>query len=461
MEVAKVDLVQRPCLYPAQKSALLTAIESWAKRASVPKPSTRELARKIGIRHPSLNDWIAGVTKPQTKKIAKLARFLFDDPKEREDFETQMLKVGKAHAGIALDPTDMILEGRKCVTVGVVRFMQFCSANDVKSDRDGFCQPGGFFGELMSAFLRYAGLAIKPPEFRLVEVNEMEKRLCDTNELDLVISLFCLPSRCNRMWFYRQIPILIPLNAVCLRKPDSSDQELLTQLTTPDCADLADKVYPIVDSRESGGDYVANFLGVRKPEDILNVPYNYSTYADVLLNQSLDETERKCPILIIDEPGCLEVLEKVNRQIRNRSTTSRTYDPRVHSTRKEMDLQPRLLAGTNETKYSGTALFPKWRVTFATARNNEQWINFIRETLDIFVESNVELVAQLYFRLYNNLKQNQVPDERIRDWLGIPPKSTDQNLINVQHNLNNIWGPVVARTTALINQQTSGQTPGK
>ena len=375
----------------------------WAKEITdnCPGQMPEKDKKRVGLSHSSLHEWMHGWSKPQERSIQILAEFFHpgDAPKQAQFAEEVTKATGSPHA--ARDPLDALSGGADSpIRVGYVYFRHFCNG-------DG----SGFLDGLIHRLLSFTGLSftgIGPHSPEPVRISDVEKKLCETGELDMVIGLFAEPRRSRTLWFSREIPILVPINAVAvaekLGRLAVDTVKLRKDLTTPGKAtDLITKLLPVVDPKELGGIYATNYLGFADRDQIEKVQYDVANYVEKLVSLSSDTRQKRLPLAIIDEVSCIQCSVQLHGK---RSPPKLLFPPRVAP--------------------MGVDLMPCYRYSFAVSRYHSRWVQFLVDALDYYYESNTEIVDNLVQNLRTKLIeewQNYEDDKdlafkkRIESWI--------------------------------------------
>ena len=430
--------------YPELKKLLEQKFEEWRKSNNKEKlPNVRELAKeiqhrtRITITHSSLHDWQQGRAKPHPEKVKALARFFAQsDANEQENLATAIRTATRAPQAL-VDPLDVVESGSRGLRVGVIHFPRFCEL-----DRND--EPLGFLDTLVKQFLSFTSLEWKErARFKEIPIKEAERLLCDTGDFDLVLGLFVDPSRTLNLWFYRELPILIPLNGVRARR--MTDSSLLQKMTTPNNGpEVEEIVYPIIDPKELGGIYITNFLGINSPSNYHKVEYDLKTYAAELMTLSTSRTQKHLPVCVIDEVSCCLVQQMV-REKAGRSTIS-------HGGNVDLS-EVSLLADPPDGSKSDPRFFPRYRYGLAIAKKHIRWRNYFEECFEIFLESNTDLVSGFYRDLYSRLSADleRDNDNRIRNWLSITKRADTDREIPRDRRISPTWEAILRLAKTLID----------
>jgi hypothetical protein len=395
-------------MYPELKQLLDQRFAEWKKIAGRKSISVRELAEAItsstGVRimYSSLHDWRSGKAKPHSSKIDALSKFFAPDDARAQEQIKDAIQNATRISESSVDPLDI---GRP-LRVGIVPFHHFCKLDESSS-------PAGFLDTLVKHFLSFASLEEKgKAEFFPIKIAEVEKKLCETGDIDIVLGLFVDPSRTQRLWFYHDLPILIPLNAVRARPlaNGKTRDTLLEAMTKPNNREVGKSIIPIIDPGELGGIYVRNYLGI---EEFCKISYEEETYVTELRRLSEDDDVSRLPVCVTDEVSCAYI----------RRITREKYRI-AHSTAASMEVE--IIA--NSEKARDQHLFPRYRYGFALARKHLRWVRFFEECFELFLETNTELVSRLYGRLYLDLLRDmqnpplKMAGKLVQEWLSKPEK---------------------------------------
>jgi len=392
-------------------------------------PPLRVLAREIhevtgvAITHSSLHGWLVGSAKPHPTKMSALARFFAPNrPDEQEQLKKALLAATHAIEE-PVEPMEIIETESRGLSIGVIPFPGFCEL-DKKV-------PKGFLDRLINHYLSFSGLAFKEPEFKDIKVSQVEDALCQRGEVDMVIGLFLEPSRLRSLWFYSELPILIPLNGVGLI--DQSDREsLLQSMTELNNYFVVEKaVNPIIDPTELGGLFVTQFLGVH-PDHYHAVDYNLARYAAELLRLSSGPPPNRVPMCVIDEVSCCIVKQLVS-ELKTRPHQGTPNEDRIQ-----------LLSWHK----ADSPLFPRYRYGLAIARKHLRWRQYFCESFELFLESNPELVAKLYLELCRGLLKSfkTLPESgpMIANWLSF---TRDE-----KRRISATWDAIIDTTIRKVKQ---------
>ena len=339
--------------------AITAALPDWSL------PSGRK--SKTLISHSALHEWMQGWSRPQEKQVELLANFFYPGDKEQQEGFREKMRNATQSAETVLDPLDALAGAQpRKLKVGYVPFKHFCHGDGT-----------GFLDGLILKLLSFSGLG--SPQFINVKIDEAEHKLCKTGELDIVAGLFAEPQRSQKMMFFREIPLLIPINAVVLR-PTTLDKrnELAEILTTPKTG--THRVIGVVDPKELGGIYARQYLQLPLKE----VAYNIDQYATILKSLSNDTKEKRWPVAIIDEVSCMQCFRKLSES-----------GVRDHNL---------VIGSDNDTSRD---LVPHYRYSFAVARRHTRWAQLLSEALDYFIEANEQAVLNHFKELKSHL---------IEDW---------------------------------------------
>jgi hypothetical protein len=426
--------------YPELKVLLERRFEEWWRKSGRKDkmPNVRGLAKKIHevtgtpITHSSLHDWRLGNAKPHPEKVDALAKFFAPDSTDEQEQIKAAIKAATTAAETLVDPIDVVDSHARPLRVGVIHFPLFCQLKGKNKD-----EPDGFLDALVKHFLSFSSLERNQAEFIEIPLDKFEEMLCNTGEVDLVIGLFVEPSRLRNLWFYRDLPILIPLDGVRAKAVDDPKKFRGAMTTLNNFAALKSDVIPIVDPKELGGIYVTQFLGFNS--DYKKVEYRLSNYAEELIELSTSGTSR-VPVCVIDEVSCCLVRKMVRNSI-------------AESSNDKVSLNDIALLSEGP---DGTHVFPRYRYGMAIARQHSGWKEYFAESFELFIESNTELVSQLYFELYQNLLKDlsESSEPLIRKWLSLNPDKS--------HNISCPWEAVITATIKTIeNLQASSGRPSK
>ena len=181
--------------------------------------------------------------------------------------------------GLVPSPLDALIAGSRSLRVGVVQYGPICRADD----------PTAFLNAFTRHFASPRDLAKDSlPEFSPANLSSVEGDLCDTGTFDFVIGVFAEPRRAMRLWFYRDLPLLIPLNAVAFTASLSGRDDAVRQaLFRGRAIPCQETLLPIVDRTELGGIYIVELLLDLLRTRFTHVPSGSSKWLASLWNGAL------------------------------------------------------------------------------------------------------------------------------------------------------------------------------
>jgi hypothetical protein len=340
---------------------------------------------------------------------------MFDLPEEREWFLLAAEQARTAEKAEKEDPFEAIVEkSERAIRVGVVEYGQISGP------------PNAFVNRLLDRFAAFACLNGNGGERIEKSKNlvDIPRLLCNEELIDLAIGIFATPDRCRDMAFLH-LPILIPVNGVALipkrmvtkkcqqlkLKGDDAiptaitllRQELLELLIAR--TELSELQFrPIVNSMEVGGQHVRNFLGMTDRNQFAESMYDPSVFLETARNQRL--TDNTIAMCVADEYMCIHILDQARK------------NP------KEDEIPTLVEIGTESS-------MPRYWVSLAMNRERSKWKDYLTNVLELYMDSNAELLVKQYGRLYrelNDANQSAEIRERISLWFGLNKFSPDQFL---------------------------------
>lgn len=368
--------------YPEVRRVLRQA---WLEvKESNPSVSLNAINEVTKISRTTLNAWFKGARAPQETKIDALAAYFFKGQDSaakarRDKFIADLEEASKIHVeDTESSPLYRILNPPSTLKVGVIDYGPF--AGEKGEDTP-------FFDSLFKHFAAYAGLKTDLLHIEYLEapLSTVQDKLYKTQELDIVLSILATPDRSLRMSFFK-FPIQIPVNAVVrqdhLYKYKIRDVRDTLLKFRSQAEDPSTILSPIVNEGEVGGLHVTNYLQMSS-DDCQLVDYRIADYVKELEKPQIGS---KVPIVVADELCCAQVvLEWHKRTAKNKKPKSL---PEV-----ELVFQ----------QHSGAAMMPRYPLGFAVSRKHRDFVDYLTTAFQLFVESNVELVAHLYFKLAKNL----------------------------------------------------------
>jgi hypothetical protein len=255
---------------------------------------------------------------------------------------------------------------------------------------------GGFWAEVFERVLDWAHVhhELDPTEQR--NFLQLRELLWAPGKLDLALGILATPEMLVKLHFL-EAPVRYRVNAVLLENTTSAaalNHEELRETVAPDYDGLgrsrarlrAESMHVVAMKGEVGQRYIEHVLGDGLPSNCLVPRLNARSYLDCM-------TKRLPALAVADEITCLQIIEAARRD--NQAAVL---------------LYPLRVGAPDELREPGS-LLPEFPLGVAMSRNLQsdlhttELVEFLDESLALFLYSNPRWVASRYLALREHVRQ--------------------------------------------------------
>jgi transcriptional regulator with XRE-family HTH domain len=339
-----------------------------------------QVAEKVGIAKSAVSGWFGGSQIPRHKSLEGLAEFFAagNDPLKAQ----YRIKLETA-LGITSSPASSVppllraLEQSAPIRIGVVKYDAF----------------SGFFKNILEAFAKYSAFK---PDIVDIDLPKLSDAIA-SGEIDIGAAIFATPDRVKRLKFL-DTPLKVSVNALTFQVGRKEIQDVrkagdLMPKIIGEGAAARPAIAPIVNRGEVGETYAKHKLGYQtmRTSDYGDEYFSNKLLAD--FQAWLSDRSGPVPIVIVDELQCLMVLKNLVGKLANLAPSElEKYGP------------PELLLG--DPLDQGRAIFnPAYHLSICVGRNDQKWLDYVKEAWEIFASSNIEFLAGEYVKLYEALME--------------------------------------------------------
>lgn len=400
--------------------------------------TTAKAAEKAnyGKKYQTFYSWVSGARAPRNDKDFKNLGLLSKDEDRKAEFIEKLKRAVQLDSGRTGRSArgEVIPEKLRVATVDYIPFSGHKEC---------------FFDDVFRRFLAFASIGSDDP-FPTIRIEDVEARLADGHpqQVDVVLGILATPDRTRFMRFFPS-PVRVPLNAAFL-VPQVKGQEnqpldqgvkkkfVRDALLNSAGSQVTQKVRPIAVVGEVGGLYAKHFLNLNQGSQWVTCKsYSPKEYLSELQTSAKASSNGATPIVLADDLMCRRIV----KAIENAGSSGQ------------------LAEDYSTWPTTGTGQLPTYRLTIAMNRERQELWNFLAESLEIYLTSNVEQVKSAYMNLRESLKT--MPDA-----LQLQQKEAD-TCLSLREPFNRAvpptdpWYPMVTRAAFSIGANNEDQNVQK